>query len=61
LGITGSFLLVLPGSITGWVGLLLLHYKKAVLMNYTFLGITFAVVIIFYTFGYNTNKYNTDE
>ena len=38
-----------------------MHLTKAVPMNYTFSGITFAVIILFYTFGYNTNKYNTDE
>ena len=40
LGIIGSFLPVLPGPLTSWVGLLLLHLTDAVPMNRTFLIIT---------------------
>ena len=43
LGILGSFLPILPGPLTSWVGLLILHFTKAVPMNYTFLVITFSV------------------
>ena len=43
LGILGSFLPILPGPLTSWVGLLILHFTKAVPMNYTFLIITFSV------------------
>ena len=46
LGILGSFLPVLPGPITSWVGLLILHLTSAVPMNWTFLGITFAIAFI---------------
>lgn len=52
LGIAGSFLPVLPGPITGWVGLLLLHLSDAVPMSYTFLGITLAVSIIIWVLDY---------
>ena len=46
IGIIGSLLPVLPGPITSWFGLLLLHLTSIVPMNYTFLGITLAVSIV---------------
>ncbi|MCH7523529.1 MAG: DUF456 domain-containing protein [Bacteroidetes bacterium] len=47
LGIIGSFLPVLPGPLTSWFGLLILHLTDAVPMNWTFLIITlfFALAI----------------
>ena len=47
LGIIGSFLPVLPGPLTSWFGLLVLHLTDAVPMNWTFLIITlfFALAI----------------
>lgn len=49
LGIIGSFLPVLPGPLTSWAGLLILHFTDAIPMNWTFLIITlvFAVFIWF--------------
>lgn len=41
LGIIGSFLPVLPGPLTSWVGLLIFHLAGVVPMNWTFLIITF--------------------
>ncbi|MCK8479311.1 DUF456 domain-containing protein [Psychroserpens algicola] len=41
LGIIGSFLPVLPGPLTSWVGLLVFHLADVVPMNWTFLIITF--------------------
>ena len=52
LGIIGSFLPILPGPITSWVGLLILHATKAVPMNWTFLGITLAIAIIIWIIDY---------
>ncbi|MEN8187318.1 MAG: DUF456 domain-containing protein [Bacteroidota bacterium] len=52
LGIAGSFLPVLPGPITGWIGLLLLYLTKAVPMSYTFLGITLAISILIWVLDY---------
>ena len=52
LGIIGAFLPVLPGPITGWVGLLLLHLTKAVPQDWTFLGITLAIAVIIYILDY---------
>ena len=51
-GIAGSFLPVLPGPFTGWVGLLLLHLTSVIPMSYTFLGITLVVSIIIWVLDY---------
>lgn len=49
LGIVGSFLPILPGPLTSWVGLLILHFADAIPMNWPFLIITliFAIFIWF--------------
>ena len=51
-GVIGSFLPVLPGPLTGWVGLLLLHLTEVIPMNYTFLGVTFAAAVLIYILDY---------
>ncbi|WP_299339038.1 DUF456 domain-containing protein [uncultured Psychroserpens sp.] len=45
LGIIGSFLPVLPGPLTSWVGLLIFHLADVVPMNWTFLIITFVFAL----------------
>jgi uncharacterized protein len=52
LGIIGAFLPILPGPLTGWVGLLLLHLTKAIEKDWTFLGITLAVAIFVWIIDY---------
>lgn len=52
LGIIGSFLPILPGPLTSWIGLLLLHLTKAVPQNWTFLSITLAVAIFIFIIDY---------
>lgn len=52
LGMLGSFLPVLPGPFTSWVGLLVLHFTKAVPMNYTLLGILFGVAAFIWIIDY---------
>jgi uncharacterized protein YqgC (DUF456 family) len=52
LGIIGSFLPILPGPLTGWVGLLILHFTKVIPMNWTFLGITLAVAVVIWILDY---------
>jgi len=52
LGIIGSFLPVLPGPLTSWVGLLLLYLTNAIPMNWTFLGITLAIAVIIWIIDY---------
>lgn len=45
LGIIGSFLPVLPGPLTSWIGLLIFHLADVVPMNWTFLIITFIIAL----------------
>ena len=52
LGIIGAFLPILPGPLTGWVGLFLLHTTKAVPKDWNFLGITLAVAIAVWILDY---------
>ncbi|WP_298339836.1 DUF456 domain-containing protein [uncultured Algibacter sp.] len=52
LGIIGSFLPVLPGPLTSWIGLLVVHFTDAIPMDKTFLIITFAVAICIWILDY---------
>ncbi len=52
LGIIGSFLPILPGPITSWIGLLLLHLTKAIPQDWTFLGITLAIALLIFFLDY---------
>ena len=52
LGIVGSFLPILPGPLTSWVGLLIFHLTDAVPMNWTFLGITLFFAILIWILDY---------
>lgn len=52
LGIIGSFLPVLPGPLTGWFGLLVLHFTSVIPMNWTFLSITLAIAILIWILDY---------
>ena len=45
LGLIGSFLPVLPGPLTSWVGLLILHFTDAIPMNWTFLIVTLIIAV----------------
>ena len=51
-GIIGSILPVLPGPITGWFGLLVLHFSEAIPMNYQLLGITLAIAVTIFVLDY---------
>lgn len=52
LGIAGSFLPVLPGPITGWIGLLLLYFTKSVPIGLMLLSITLVVAVIIWILDY---------
>ncbi len=52
LGIIGSFLPVLPGPLTSWFGLLVLHFTEAVPKNWSFLIITLIVAVIIWLIDY---------
>ena len=52
LGIIGSFLPILPGPLTSWIGLLIFHLTEVVPMNWTFLGLTLFVAITIWILDY---------
>lgn len=52
LGVLGAFLPILPGPLTSWIGLLLLHLTKAIPVNYTFLGWTLFLFIFIWVLDY---------
>ncbi|OUR98333.1 hypothetical protein A9Q86_14895 [Flavobacteriales bacterium 33_180_T64] len=52
LGIIGSFLPVLPGPLTSWIGLLIFHFADVVPMNWTFLIITFIIALGIWVLDY---------
>jgi len=52
LGIIGSFLPILPGPITSWIGLLILHFSDAIPIDKTFLIITFAIALFIWVLDY---------
>ena len=45
LGIAGSFLPIIPGPITSWLGLLILYLTKSIPINLTLLVITLLIAI----------------
>ena len=52
LGIIGSFLPVLPGPLTSWAGLLVLHFTDGVDLSQSFLIITLLVAVFIYVLDY---------
>ncbi|MEP5338406.1 MAG: DUF456 domain-containing protein [Algibacter sp.] len=52
LGIIGSFLPVLPGPITSWLGLLILHFTDAIPINKSFLITTFVIALLVWVLDY---------
>ena len=51
-GVIGSFLPILPGPITSWIGLLVLHFTDAIPIDKSFLIITFAIAIFIWLLDY---------
>jgi len=58
-GIIGSFLPVLPGPFTSWVGLLILHFAEVVPDNWTFLGITLGISLVVWVLDYIVPAWGT--
>lgn len=52
LGVIGSFLPILPGPLTSWVGLLILHFTSLVSMSRSFLIITFSLALAIWLLDY---------
>lgn len=52
LGIVGSFLPILPGPLSSWIGLLIFHLTEAVPMNWTLLIITLVIALLIWLLDY---------
>jgi len=52
LGIIGSFLPVLPGPLTSWIGLLVLHLTDAIPMDTSFIIITLIIALLIWVLDY---------
>ncbi|SHG97486.1 DUF456 domain-containing protein [Winogradskyella jejuensis] len=52
LGLAGSFLPVLPGPLTSWLGLLVLSYADGVTISTAFLVVTFIIALIIFILDY---------
>ena len=52
MGIVGAFLPILPGPLTSWLGLFVLHLTQVVPMNWRFLGITLAIALLIWVLDY---------
>ncbi|WP_242131370.1 DUF456 domain-containing protein [Aestuariivivens marinum] len=52
LGIIGSFLPILPGPLTSWVGLLIVHFTEGIPMNTSFLVITLITALLIWVLDY---------
>ena len=51
-GVFGSFLPVLPGPSISWLGLVLLYFTNAVVVNYWILGFTLFITIVISVLDY---------
>jgi len=52
LGLAGAFLPVLPGPLTSWGGLLVLHFTKAVNFSTSFLAVTAGAALLVWILDY---------
>ncbi len=52
LGLAGSFLPIIPGPLTSWLGLLALHYTSVIPQDWHFLGWTLAIALLIMVLDY---------
>ncbi|MDC1379502.1 DUF456 domain-containing protein [Algibacter sp.] len=52
LGIIGSFIPILPGPITSWFGLLIVHFTDEIPIDKSFLIITFTIALFIWLLDY---------
>lgn len=52
LGIAGSFLPIIPGPITSWLGLFVLSYAKSIDISTVFLIVTFTIALLIFVLDY---------
>ncbi|WP_299260533.1 DUF456 domain-containing protein [uncultured Aquimarina sp.] len=58
-GIIGSFLPILPGPLTSWIGLLILHFTDVIPQNWAFLGITLGIAVLVWILDYIVPAWGT--
>ena len=51
-GIAGSFLPIIPGPITGWIGLFIVYQTSFFNLDYSFLWVTLAIAISIFVLDY---------
>ena len=61
LGIAGSFLPILPGPLTSWIGLFLLHLSKDIPLNWTFLSVTLSIALLVFFLDYIIPMFGTKK
>lgn len=52
IGLAGSFLPIIPGPLTSWLGLLSLHYTSKIEQDWGFLGWTLVIALIIMALDY---------
>lgn len=52
LGIAGSFLPIIPGPITGWVGILILSFVPHISIDFTLLILSFCIALAIFILDY---------
>ena len=52
LGIAGSFLPVIPGPITAWVGIFILSFVPTIPIDFTFLILSFCIALAIFSLDY---------
>ncbi|WP_295982963.1 DUF456 domain-containing protein [uncultured Algibacter sp.] len=52
LGIIGSFIPILPGPVTSWFGLLIVHFTNAIPIHKSFLITTFTIALFIWLLDY---------
>jgi len=52
LGLVGAFIPILPGPLTSWAGLLILHFTKAINFSTSFLIVTFSIALLVWVLDY---------
>tara|TARA_B100000886_G_scaffold196888_1_gene135711 strand:+ start:28 stop:522 length:495 start_codon:yes stop_codon:yes gene_type:complete len=59
IGIAGSFVPIIPGPLTSWIGLFLLHNTSVVEFDWNFLSLTFILAVIVLILDYLTPIWGT--
>lgn len=52
LGIAGSFLPIIPGPLTSWLGLFVTSYSNSITISNSFLTVTFIIALLIFVLDY---------